>query len=181
MVDGRVALGVSRGFAKDYLKPFFEFMAYLGKTPVQFLIIAVLASLPNWRKLLIGYITPSLLTLLVVVGLKYAVGRARPRYFGGVFHFQPFHGHLNKLNSFPSAETAAAMALATLLGIYLPKGRWVFWTLGVWVGLGRVFRIDHFLSDTVFGGGLGIACVLVVHRLLGPDYYAITERPDRKG
>jgi membrane-associated phospholipid phosphatase len=60
------------------------------------------------------------------------------------------------------------MALATILGLYFPRSRWLFWAIGAWAALGRVTMDRHFLSDVVFGAGLGIACVLVWAECLGP-------------
>ena len=69
------------------------------------------------------------------------------------------------------------MALATLLSIYFPKGKWAFYTLAVWAGLGRVARMRHFLSDTVFGAGLGILCVYLVFILIDRFEKSKTKTP----
>jgi undecaprenyl-diphosphatase len=67
--------------------------------------------------------------------------------------------------SFPSAHTAVATALAgALLGLY-PNGRWLFPILAMLAGFQRIESQHHFPSDVLFGAALG--CLAVQQFLYG--------------
>lgn len=59
--------------------------------------------------------------------------------------------------SFPSAHTAVAFALAFGLSQLFPKGRVVFYTCAALVGMQRMVDGRHFASDVLFGAAVGIA------------------------
>lgn len=93
-------------------------------------------------------------TGLAVTALKVAVHRTRPN--GGAW-------------SFPSGHTAAAFAVAPVLG------RRFGWAaaipacaLAASTGLGRMEDRKHFLSDVLFGAGVGTAIGLAVSSDRGP-------------
>lgn len=74
---------------------------------------------------------------------------------------------------FPSAHSATAVGLALALAWLYPRGRWLFATFAVLVGLQRITGDAHFLSDVLAGAALGWLVALesfrgqVVPRLLG--------------
>lgn len=57
--------------------------------------------------------------------------------------------------SFPSAHTATAVAMALMLSVLYPRGRWWFGTLAVCVGAQRVLGGAHFVSDVLAGAAVG--------------------------
>ncbi|MCA9442675.1 MAG: phosphatase PAP2 family protein, partial [Candidatus Omnitrophica bacterium] len=86
---------------------------YMSGYPIHLLILSILFSCWNRRDLIKGY-------LLIMIGqgvicdlVKILVGRARPGFGNGPFHFEPFSFSMD-MTSFPSGDACAAMALATL-------------------------------------------------------------------
>ncbi|HEX5443945.1 MAG TPA: phosphatase PAP2 family protein, partial [Pirellulales bacterium] len=57
--------------------------------------------------------------------------------------------------SFPSAHTATAVAMAWMLAVLYPRGRWWFGTLAVLVAAQRVLGGAHFVSDVLAGAAVG--------------------------
>lgn len=134
------------------------------------IILAILASLPNRRRLWVGFLAPVLLSTLLSHLLKWLIGRGRPRLGLGAWHFEPLAG-ADFCDSFPSGHTSAAGAVAVLLGIYFPRARWVFYFCAAMVGLERVVSDWHFLSDVLAGYVLGVLSVCAGVRLLGGAFY----------
>jgi len=93
---------------------------------------------------------------------KLLVARSRPRAFdllngdvwdtfGGWLPSQRITG----LQSFPSSHTVTAVGLAIVLAAWYPRGRWLFATLAVLVGMHRLQCLAHFPSDVFAGAALG--------------------------
>ncbi len=73
------------------------------------------------------------------------------------------------IQSFPSAHTALAVALAWGLAWSYPRGRCYFAVLATLAGLQRIVAGAHYLSDVMFGAALGtlVFALCVDPRLLG--------------
>lgn len=71
-----------------------------------------------------------------------------------------------RLQSFPSAHTAAAFGLAAALAQVAPRGRWWWLVLATGCGLQRVFAQKHFASDVLAGAALGLFWANVVSRFI---------------
>jgi membrane-associated phospholipid phosphatase len=85
-----------------------------------------------------------LLSLAVAYGVKYAVGRERPDH--------------SSSDSFPSGHSAQTFASATVITRHLGAGAaWPAFGAATFVALSRLNQHRHFLSDVVFGAGLGVA------------------------
>jgi membrane-associated phospholipid phosphatase len=85
-----------------------------------------------------------LVSLGLTYGLKHAVGRERPDRSAN--------------DSFPSGHAAQTFASATVLARHLgPNATWPALVVATFVSLSRVNQNRHFLSDVVFGAGLGVA------------------------
>lgn len=133
-------------------------------------ILAILAAFPNRRRLWVGFLVPVLLSTGVLHALKWAIGRARPMAHLGAFHFEPFSG-AEHCDAFPSGHATAVGTLAVLLGIYFPRGRWVFYVLAALVGVERIVHDWHFLSDVLAGYALAAAVVYACFRGMGAKFY----------
>jgi undecaprenyl-diphosphatase len=104
---------------------------------------------------------------------KYAIGRARPRYFSaeGTTSFDFFSGDASWA-SFPSGHATTAMALGVSLALLFPRFRWIFLCFGFWIAASRLFILQHYPSDMFAGcllGGSGawlIARALAQRRLI---------------
>lgn len=100
---------------------------------------------------------------LATVLLKSCVGRIRPRDFTFLnahisdtfVGWMPILGSSVRGHSFPSAHTSTAFGLAVALAWGYPRGRVLFFTLAVLVGLQRVQVGAHFSSDACFGAAVG--------------------------
>jgi membrane-associated phospholipid phosphatase len=69
--------------------------------------------------------------------------------------------------SFPSGHVAAAVGLALGLSALYPRGRWLFALLAALVAGQRLQEGSHYLSDILFGAGLG-ALTAAVCLFIGP-------------
>lgn len=148
-----------------------DFFAFMGRYPVQLLALSIVNADEHRMRKLAGYLAPTLGSALLVTLIKYAVGRARPFVHLGPYHFEPWQGPGSHMNSLPSGDAAAATVLAVLMGLYFPRGRWVFWIMAAGAALARVAGGRHFLSDAIAGAALGLACVALARRWLGPEPY----------
>ncbi len=134
------------------------------------LIIAILVSFPNRKRLVAGFIAPLLLSAFITHAVKLMLGRARPEMGLGAGDFDPFNTW-GGYQSFPSGHSTTAITLALLLGLYFPRARWVFYFYAGLVGLERIIRNRHFTSDVLAGYAVGALAVFICLRLLGPAFY----------
>jgi membrane-associated phospholipid phosphatase len=94
---------------------------------------------------------------LITGGIKVVVGRARPSSGADVGAFSPWSWR-DAHQSFPSAHAAAAFAAARVLSPHLTPGQRVAsYGAATLVSYSRLYQGDHWLSDVVFGAGLGYA------------------------
>ena len=143
------------------------------------LLLAILASFPNRRRLWVGFLSAVLLSALITHSLKWTVGRARPHMHKGAAYFHPFGGFTDfdtfvrdgNYESFPSGHSSAAATLAVLLGLYFRRARWMFYFGAGLVGLERLIFEKHFLSDVLAGFAVGALAVYLCARMLGSAYY----------
>ena len=99
-------------------------------------------------------IRASVYTLAANLGLKYAVGRARPEANAGARSFNGFTGSAFN-SSFASIHTSVAFALATPFAQQY-DAPWLYAVAGA-TALGRIQQRQHWVSDTVGGALLGYA------------------------
>lgn len=95
---------------------------------------------------------------LVASLLKNILGRARPKLYDVVGHFDfHFFAFDPDYASIPSGHATNIFAFATVIAILWPRGRLLLYTLAVWIAASRVFVGAHYFTDVVFGAVLGIA------------------------
>lgn len=111
-------------------------------------------------------------SLVVTSPLKELFEMPRPRVWLSVRHqLEPFEGidgnyiH-DGFNSFPSGHTLSAFVLATVCSYLYPKGRWVWLILAMAVGFSRMYLVQHFFEDVLFGSILGVIFALVMLKLV---------------
>lgn len=92
--------------------------------------------------------------------LKFIFGRPRPgKWFEqGLYGLEPFSGN----NSFPSGHSQLIFTVATALWFVYPRLRPVYIPLAVMIAFSRVAITQHYLSDIIMGGTLGVIVVLWV-------------------
>lgn len=97
--------------------------------------------------------------------LKCVLGMARPYLGEGpVFHGPSLD---DDYWAMPSAHTATAFALATILANEYPRWKWLHYTCAVLVGLSRISSGDHWASNVLAGSLLGIHAA---QRVLGREF-----------
>lgn len=133
-------------------------------------VLAILYSFPNGRRICVGFLVPLVIHLPVLHLLKWALGRARPLAEVGAWRFAPFSG--DKFHdAFPSGHATMVGVVALTLGVYFPRVRWVFYLWALSVGLERIVSEYHYLSDVVGGFALAWLIVYGCVRVLGPRFY----------
>jgi membrane-associated phospholipid phosphatase len=119
---------------------------------------------------------------VIVYSIKGLAGRARPRRdVSNPLDFRLGRGLSGgAYQSFPSGHTAAAFAAATTLssaiGEQNPDARilagTLLYTTASLTGISRIYTNEHWLTDTVLGGAIGVYSahkVLAYHRARGDD------------
>ncbi len=166
-LDGRVDEGV-RNHRREGWDTFSKRVETLGGTGGLVLVggiygAGLLADQPELRALGADAGIAILISRVVFdLPLKTLAGRSRPVDGEGPRHFEPF----GKEDSFPSGHATQAFAIATVIAAHTEN----YWVIGgaygmaTLVGLARVERRQHYLSDVVAGALLGTAVGRVVVR-----------------
>ncbi len=155
----------------DFLNSFFGLGTLLGEAYVY--IIAIVVFLFISYAQLLTVILNSLLVLGLSYGLKNYFQHPRPyNYFSDVIQrmdlitFVPdVDLHISATTSFPSGHTTSAFAFYILLAFFTTK-QWIKMLcllMAVWVGLARVYQVQHFLEDISSGAILGLLIALFTY------------------
>lgn len=153
---------------------FFGFVTDLGRSHWMLIpIAAIIIFAIVMRRLHVGFRNSAGYTLIVstagfafmsIAGaglvaslLKNILGRARPKLFDSVGHFDfQFFAFHSDYVSIPSGHATAIFAFASVIGIFWPRGRLLLYTLAAWIALSRVLIGVHYFTDAVLGAILGI-------------------------
>jgi undecaprenyl-diphosphatase len=140
-------------------------------TPVKVIVTAIIAAamLVGWRSwrepMLVCFAL--ILEAAVFITVTGIVGRPRP----GVAQLD----EVSVDTSFPSGHAAAAAAYCAIAVVIFERtrNRWVrviavlvAVALPVIVGISRMYRGVHYLTDVIAGIGLGVVCVVAVHAII---------------
>jgi membrane-associated phospholipid phosphatase len=100
----------------------------------------------------------TLLSGVLVLGAKWAVGRDRPYDKNDVDEFRPFRGTKTRNTSFPSGHSITAFSMAAVAADQYPSLAVGVLSYGAasLVGVSRVYQDRHWASDVVAGAILGI-------------------------
>lgn len=88
-------------------------------------------------------------------GLKHLIGRPRPKFVHSG-DWQMTFSWASGLDSFPSGHTTASFAVATVLAKRFPMVGPLCLAIAMFVGLSRILRGSHFLTDVIGGAVIGI-------------------------
>lgn len=148
------------------LRAFFQCMGFLGHGTGCFVAVSLVWALDRKNKIAVPLVAGSVLvagTITTVV--KILVHRPRPFVDqsivsdGVTFSEAVFH---NFLQSFPSGHTATAFAMAMALSLLYRQGKTVFFLFATLVGVQRIISQNHFPSDVVAGGLVGVISAQVM-------------------
>jgi undecaprenyl-diphosphatase len=136
----------------DYLLPW---LTYFGSHFAVVLFIILSWILTRQRKILRRLVLLYAVQSAVIYGLKFLVKRERPLFF------LEMSSKLSKgpgeiLDpSFPSAHAAFSFMMATLLAIWFPRYRGVFFVIAGFIGWTRIYLGLHYPTDVIAGALLG--------------------------
>ena len=155
-IDQKLALLIHEHI---HLLPIYKALSFIIAPIPHLALSAILTAFalhPRFRKYLkpfARYFVTVLIFMFIAGLLKIALGRARPEFFikTGFYGFSFMEGHHSYFRSFPSSHAATAFAL-----IYLCRCKW-YWYLSLTLFVcSRLLLGEHYLSDVIAGGMLGI-------------------------
>lgn len=94
---------------------------------------------------------------VIVEVLKFVIGRMRPKFFDllGLDGFYPFTTNY-WFNSMPSGHTALSFAGLVMLGMLMPRFKWLTWGLAIVIAVSRVAIGAHWPTDVILGAFIGM-------------------------
>ncbi len=94
---------------------------------------------------------------VIVEILKFMIGRARPVFFDmfGITGFFPWTAEW-AFNSMPSGHTALSFAGLVMLGMLMPRFKWMNWGLACVIAVSRVAIGAHWPTDVILGAFIGM-------------------------
>ncbi len=132
--------------------------------------VALIAAGWRWRFMLRSLVVGYAVQTSVTEGLKWLIGRPRPRDMDDPWlFFGPGAGH----QSMPSSHASFAFMFAVVLAGYFPRLKWPLYGFGVFIALTRVVLNAHYVSDVIVGGLIGVLAGMLV--------LAIWPPPDARG
>ncbi len=178
---GQWAIGNPIKFKSDINLEMLMLMQWGQWTCSVLVIIAVALLDQQGRKKAIALAVGCLCAVAMCYLIKGLCGRARPWVLtqGKYGFFGPAYGFSSATyQSFPSAHTSGAFALAAGLSWFYPRGRALFYGLALDVAFQRVIRHDHYPSDVIAGGLLAVTIVRSVLTWSWPGrFIAVLPKP----
>ena len=113
-----------------------------------------------------GFVALSALFSGLVVNIfKLIFARYRPvEYFEHDYFGFTWFDHGYRIASFPSGHSATALGLAVALTILFPRFKYPIFIMGLLIMFSRVVLVEHYFSDVVMGGFVGVMSVLYLYQ-----------------
>lgn len=149
----------------------FEILTFFASNVfIIFVLVVLLIYYIKTRSRKLVYIISSVsLTWLVTYIIKITLGRTRPSLFIEKDLFQlSLMKFADVMNSFPSAHSSTAFALATSVSLLYPKYKYFLFFYAFMIALSRIVIGKHYLSDVIFGAFLGIVASIILKDKLFP-------------
>jgi membrane-associated phospholipid phosphatase len=101
--------------------------------------------------------------------LKGLISRRRPEDVRGIPEFWSWSDPAWRWSDcgLPSSHAAVAFAAAWAIAMFHPRAGWILLPLAFGCGLTRIINGNHFFSDVVVGGIVGISCAMLCGKLFG--------------
>ncbi len=107
------------------------------------------------------------LAFLTTGVLKFLIGRSRPIIFEALDMVLFVPGTFEHVfNSMPSGHTAVTFAGLVMMGLLIPRIKWLTWALAITVAISRVYIGAHWCGDVIFGAFIGMLCADVIKVVL---------------
>ncbi len=148
-----------------------DYLFYFGTKIVEWPAIVGIVTIMIWKKKKIAWVVVGswLMSVLISQGLKMVFHTPRPKKFFG----QEVFGHLDVSHmyydySFPSGHTSMGFALFFALSFFTKSAysKMFLFFMAFLVGLSRIYRMQHFVEDVVFGSLVGVFSAGLVYYLV---------------
>ena len=114
-------------------------------------------------------LSTTIISGILVNIVKVIFGRARPQLYADEQLYGFFWGKLDVLyRSFPSGHATTAMAVWLAFALLFPRYRAWLIAIGILISLSRVILTQHYLSDVIIGGWLGVMTTLILYHMIFP-------------
>ncbi len=165
-------------FSDTWVSTLGTFVSSGGESPVVEIglalcfVIGIIGVISNngenqyWTSCLFYVCISCAVAIVIGEGLKVLLARYRPvmLFESGVYGLH-FFSTKWALNSTPSGHTLRAFSIMTALSMLFPRGRILFLTIAVLVGISRIAVTAHYPSDVLFGAFIGIFSALWIYKL----------------
>ena len=133
---------------------------FAGPTCAVLYILSFL-SFAGLRDLLQAILLAELIQLSVIGFLRSWTRRTRPVEAEKLIYFPRWNRY-----SFPSLHASRSAMLCLLTGLYFNGSFWLLLALGLACALSRILLQKHFLTDVIFGAGVGLLVGWLAHWLV---------------
>jgi undecaprenyl-diphosphatase len=142
-------------WSSPFLDQVIPWLTYLGSHFAVILFIILGWILTRKRKVLRHLVLLYAIQSAIIYGLKFLIKRERPLFFLDMAS-KLSKGPGEILDpSFPSAHAAYTFMMATLLGTWFPRYRFIFFVIAGFIGWTRIYLGLHYPTDVMVGGILG--------------------------
>ena len=130
-------------------------LTHFGSKTMGFLLVFILFVSTKSGRATFFYMVSFGVTAIISEAFKYGIERDRPFAIHDVI-LRISSEEASRLNpSFPSAHTAIALMIATMLSYRYGRYRFLWYSIAGLVGLSRVYLGVHYPSDVIVGAAIG--------------------------
>ena len=163
-------------WSSSILDNILPWLTYLGSHYAVILFIIVSWIITRQRKVLRSLILLYAIQSGIVYSLKFLIQRQRP------FYFLEMGSKLSRIPgeildpSFPSAHAAFSFMMATVLSVWFPRYRIIFFIVAGFIGWTRIYLGLHYPTDVIAGAILGYGVTKFFFLVLLPLPPAVGDR-----